>query len=104
MNALPSATSLNGLINQVQNAAAKPASGSPWSLFGSFSMASIMIGLVAGLFGSAYFIYGKRQSNFVMLFSGMALWVVPFFVTSAVWLSISCGALVFAPFVIGRYL
>ena len=73
-------------------------------MFGSFSMATIIIGLVAGLFGSAYFIYGKRQSNFTMLFTGLALWVVPFFVSSAVWLSISCGALIFAPLVISRYL
>ena len=73
------------------------------SLFGSFTAATIIIGLLAGLFGSAYFMYGKRQQNYPVLVAGVALWIVPFFITSALWLSISCGTLVFAPLVISRY-
>ncbi len=104
MNSLPNAANLNSLMHQVQAAAAKSASGpGASSLFGNFSTASIVIGIIAGLFGSAYVLYGKRQGNFSMLFTGMALWVVPFFITSTLWLSIACGALAVAPFVVGGY-
>lgn len=104
MNSLPNAASLNKMIHQVQSGTAKSVSKpASFSLLGHFSAASLAIGIFAGLFGSAYFMYGKRQSNFSMLFTGMALWVVPFFITSALWLSLACGALVCAPFVVNRY-
>ncbi len=74
------------------------------SLFGSFTTTTLIIGLLAGLFGSAYFMYGKRQQNYPVLLAGVALWIVPLFISSALWLSISCGTLVFAPLVISRYL
>jgi hypothetical protein len=100
---LSNAADLNGLMSQIQTAATNSGSNPASALFGSFSMGSIVVGIVAGLFGSAYFLYGKRQGNFPMLFTGMALWVVPFFISSVLWLSLACGALAFAPFVIGRY-
>lgn len=94
---------LNGLISQLQTTAAQSASSPASSLLGNFSMSTIIIGLIAGLVGSAYFIYGKRQGDYPLLFSGMALWFVPLFITSTLWLSISCGALVCAPFIMSRY-
>ena len=97
-------TSLNGLINQVQAHGAPSVAGSASSLFGNFSMATLVIGIFAGLVGSAYFLYGKKRSEFPWLFAGLALWVVPLFITSAVWLSLSCGALICAPIVVTRYL
>jgi hypothetical protein len=102
---LPDVSNLNGLMNQVQSTAAKSSSNpNSFSLFGHFSTASLLIGLLAGLFGSAYFMYGKRQANFSVLLTGVALWVVPFFITSVLWLSLACGALVFAPFIIARFI
>lgn len=104
MKNLQNAVNLNGLLHQVQTAAGQPSAQSSASWFGSFSMATLVIGIFAGLCGSAYFIYGKRQGDFTMLFTGMALWVVPLFITSAIGLSLTCAALVVAPFVIGRFL
>ena len=104
MSALPNASGLDGLINQVQNAAGQSAGGAGGSLFGSFSTSTLLIGLFAGLVGSAYFLYGKRSGNFSWLAAGIALWVVPLFVTSTLWLSLSCGALACIPFVASRYL
>lgn len=100
---LQNPTSLDGLIKQAQSTGGPSVAGPVSSMFGSFSMATLFVGLVAGLVGTAYFIHGKRQGDFPWLFAGMALWVVPLFITSAVWLSISCGALVCAPIVISRY-
>lgn len=101
---LANGINLNGLMQKVQAAAAKSPAASSSSLFGSFSMTAIFIGLVAGLFGSVYFIYGKRKGNFTWLFSGIALWVVPLFIRGVLGLSLTCGALVLAPFLLGRYL
>ena len=103
MVSLSNAAGFNGLMRQVQAETAKSAANPASSLFGHFSMGALVVGVVAGLFGSSYFLYGKRQGNSSMLFTGVALWVVPFFISSALWLSLACGALVFAPFVIGRY-
>jgi len=100
---LQNTTSLNGLINQAQAGAGSSAANPASSLLGNFSTATLIIGLFAGLVGSAYFLYGKRQENFPWLFAGMALWIVPFFISSAWWLGISCGTLAFAPFVFSKY-
>ena len=96
--------SLNGLINQAQSGGGPSIMGSASSMFGNFTMTSLIIGIVAGLIGSGYFLYGKRQSEMPWLFAGLALWVVPLFITSALWLTLSCGALVCAPIVVTRYL
>lgn len=100
---LANAANLNGLIQKVQKGTIPGASNPATSLFGHFSTATLVIGLLAGLVGSVYFLYGKRQSNFSMLFTGLALWVVPFFITSALWLTVACGALAVVPFVVGQY-
>lgn len=96
--------SLNGLINQVQSNGAPSIAGSASSMFGNFTMTTLVIGIFAGLVGSAYFLYGKKRSEFPWLFAGLALWVVPLFITSALWLSLSCGALICAPILVTRYL
>ncbi len=101
---LQNSTNLDGLINQLQTAAGNSTSGPASSLFGNFSMSSLVIGLFAGLVGSAYFLYGKRQGNLPLLFAGLALWVVPLFISSVLWLSLSCGALIIAPLLFVWYL
>ncbi|MEO8038434.1 MAG: amino acid transport protein [Betaproteobacteria bacterium] len=63
-------------------------------------MNALFIGLVAGAFGMAYFVYGKRQAKFVPMFSGMALCIYPYFFDSALWLCVVGVLLLAAPFVI----
>ena len=65
-------------------------------------MTTLFIGLVAGIVGTGYFVYGKRQSKPVPLVAGALLCIYPYFSDSLIWL---CGAgalLLLAPFVIDR--
>jgi hypothetical protein len=68
------------------------------SLLGNMSMTTIMVSLVAGLVGSGYFMYGKRTQNLKMVFSGIALCVVPYFISNSVLLVVACLAMTAAPF------
>lgn len=70
------------------------------SLLGNMSMTTIVISLVAGLVGSAYFMYGKKNCNFKMLLSGVALCVVPYFISNTILLVVACLAMAATPFVI----
>jgi hypothetical protein len=70
------------------------------SLLGDMNMTTILISLFAGLVGSAYFIYGKKTCNLKVVFSGIALCVVPYFITNTILLVVACIAMAAAPFVI----
>jgi len=70
------------------------------SLLGSMSMTSIIVSLVAGLIGSGYFMYGKRSHNLKMVFTGIALCVVPYFISNSILLIVACLAMTAAPFVL----
>lgn len=70
------------------------------SLLGNMSMTIIVVNIVAGLIGSAYFMYGKKRSNVKMLGCGVALCVVPYFISNSILLIIACLAMAAAPFVI----
>ena len=61
---------------------------------------NFVFGLIAGAFGVAYFMYGKRQQRFVPLIAGMLLCVYPYFVHGALWLAGIGLVLLAAPFVI----
>ncbi len=41
---------------------------------------SIVFGLIFGSIGLGYFIYGKKQSNIVARYSGIALMFYPYFI------------------------
>jgi hypothetical protein len=73
------------------------------SLLGNMSMTTIIVSLVAGMVGTGYFMYGKKTCNFTMLFSGVALCVVPYFIGNTMLLVVACVAMTAAPFVIARY-
>ncbi len=78
-------------------------SGSPLdlgALLGSMSMTAIVVSIVAGLVGTAYFMYGKKTCNFKMLLSGVALCVVPYFIGNTILLVVACVAMAATPFVI----
>ena len=64
------------------------------------SASTLLIGMIAGVFGVAYFVYGKRQAKLVPLITGVLLCVYPYFIDSVLWLSIVGILLLSAPFVI----
>jgi hypothetical protein len=70
------------------------------SLLGSMSMTVIGINLLAGLVGSAYFMYGKKRCDLKITCWGIALCVVPYFISNTIMLIIACVAMAAAPFVI----
>jgi 4-hydroxybenzoate polyprenyltransferase len=70
------------------------------SLLGQMSVTTMAISLFAGIVGSAYFMYGKRTCNMKILCSGVALCVVPCFITNTLGLVAACIAMAVAPFVI----
>ena len=63
-------------------------------------MAELLIGLMAGVFGVAYIVYGKKQVKFTPMIAGVALCVYPYFFDSLLWLTLIGVALLAAPFLI----
>jgi hypothetical protein len=63
-------------------------------------MNELLIGFVAGVFGVAYFVYGKKQARFTPMVAGVLLCVYPYFIDSVLWLCLIGAALLAAPFVI----
>jgi len=59
----------------------------------------LFAGLVAGVFGMAYFVYGKRQMKIAPMACGVALCVYPYFVDGLVWLCVIGAVLLVVPFV-----
>jgi len=93
---------IGDIASKLQSGAA--GTGSPaldlGSLLGNMSMTTIIVSLVAGLVGSGYFMYGKKTCNMTVLFSGVALCVVPYFISNTILLIVACLAMAAAPFVI----
>lgn len=63
-------------------------------------MTTFIIGAIAGIFGVAYFIYGKKEQRPVPLLAGALLCVLPYFIGDMTVLLLVCAALLAAPFVI----
>jgi hypothetical protein len=61
---------------------------------------SLFVGLLAGVFGVAYFVYGKKTAKFTPMLSGVMLCIYPYFIDSLLWLCLIGGLLLAAPFVI----
>jgi hypothetical protein len=63
-------------------------------------MEGLIIGFIAGVFGAAYFVYGKKQMKMSAMIAGVALCVYPYFIDN-VWLEVLVGALLLAaPFLV----
>jgi len=60
--------------------------------------AELLWGLLFGSIGLGFFIYGKKQRSVVPLFSGVALMVFPYFVTSTLLLVLIGAALIAVPY------
>lgn len=58
----------------------------------------LILGLIFGTIGSAYFVYGRKQRHGPALMSGVALMVFPMFVSQVVWLTLGSLALMALPF------
>jgi len=58
----------------------------------------LVFGLVFGSIGLGYFIYGKRQTNMVARYSGIALMVYPYFVGNKLVVVLVGAALMALPF------
>ena len=67
------------------------------------SGSTLLIGMIAGVFGVAYFVYGKRQAKLAPLIAGVALCVYPYFIESVLWLCVVGAVLLAAPFVVDYY-
>jgi hypothetical protein len=61
-------------------------------------MDSLIVGLVAGVFGAAYFMYGRRQARFTPMVAGVLLCVYPYFVDGLLWQCVVGALLLAAPF------
>ena len=63
-------------------------------------MDQILIGILTGALGTAYIVYGRRQTKMVPLLSGLMLCVYSYFIESWVWLCVVGVVLLAAPFFI----
>jgi hypothetical protein len=61
---------------------------------------SLFVGLIAGVFGMAYFVYGKRQTKLSAMIAGVMLCIYPYFIDSLLWLCVVGVLLLIVPFVI----
>ena len=61
-------------------------------------MEALAFGLFAGVFGMAYFSYGKKQGKLSAMLCGVALCVYPYFFDSLLWLSVVGGVFLVLPF------
>ena len=60
--------------------------------------------IVIGFIGTGYFIYGKRQSDFLALLAGIGLIALTFIVADLGWLCLWAVVLMAAPKLLGQYL
>ncbi len=63
-------------------------------------MGTLFVGFVAGVFGMAYFVYGKKQARFSAMLAGVLLCVYPYFVGSLLWECVIGAVLLAVPFVV----
>jgi hypothetical protein len=61
---------------------------------------NLFVGFIAGVFGVAYFVYGKKQTKIVPMVAGLLLCIYPYFIDSLLWLSVVGALLLAAPFLI----
>jgi hypothetical protein len=68
------------------------------SIGGAIDVNSMIVGFIAGIIGTAYFIYGKRQALLSAMLAGAALCIYPYFIDSVLWLCVVGILLMAAPF------
>lgn len=68
-----------------------------------FSTANLIIWIITGAVGMAYFVYGKRQEKIPFLIAGLVLCVYPYFFESIAALVLVGIVLIAYPFVLKYY-
>jgi hypothetical protein len=63
----------------------------------------LLLSMLYSTIGLGMFIYGKKAVSFVPLIAGILLMIVPFFITSLLWMSIVSVILMASPFFIRSY-
>ena len=66
----------------------------------NFDTTNLIVNVVAGIVGTAYFMYGWKQQKMVPLISGAGLSVLPYVIDNNTLLISVCVGLAIAPFVI----
>lgn len=62
------------------------------------SEAQLIWGMIFGVLGLGYFVYGKRQKAIVPLVTGIALFIFPYFITNvSILVAVGC-ILIAAPY------
>jgi hypothetical protein len=64
-----------------------------------FTTSGLIIGIIGGAFGMAYFVYGKRQQRLATMLAGVLLGVFPMFTDNTLALLVIGAALLAVPFV-----
>jgi hypothetical protein len=64
------------------------------------STSTLFWGIIFGSIGLAFFVYGKKQKAVIPLFSGIALMVVPYFISNIYFLVLSGIVLTALPFIL----
>ena len=61
---------------------------------------SLLLVMMFGAFGMGFLAYGKKAGRLIPIVAGLALMIVPYFISSILVLLLVCGALTAAPFII----
>lgn len=65
--------------------------------------ASFILSFLFGTFGLGYFVYGKKQANWIAMVAGVGLMGFPYFVSN-IWFMVAVGLVLMAlPFVFKDY-
>ena len=64
------------------------------------STSLLLWGVLFSSIGLGYFIYGKKQNSTVPLVCGIALMIIPYFITSVMVMVLLCAALIAVPYFI----
>jgi uncharacterized membrane protein YeaQ/YmgE (transglycosylase-associated protein family) len=65
----------------------------------SLTAASLLLSMVFGTFGFGFILYAKNAGKLVPAVVGALLMVVPYFIASAVWMTVICLLLTALPFI-----
>jgi hypothetical protein len=63
---------------------------------------TLMVYILTGAGGAAYFLYGKKQQNIAFLVAGVCLCIYPYMVSGSLALILVGAVLLAAPFVLSR--
>jgi hypothetical protein len=66
----------------------------------NMDMNSLMLSLLFGMIGTGMFMYGKKAGRMVPLGAGLALMVVPMFISNLVVMVLVCAGLTASPWII----